>query len=50
MCLGAVTSAAIASFKNRSVGGWAVAGALVPLIAVIVLLASETRPDELGPG
>jgi uncharacterized membrane protein YoaK (UPF0700 family) len=51
MFVGAVISAIIAAGKNRSVGGWALLGALMPLIAVIIvacLPAWPKPPDAAG--
>jgi hypothetical protein len=47
MIVGAVVSAAIASGKNRSVAGWAVFGALFPLISAVFVatLPPEPAPD-----
>ena len=46
--VGGLISALIASSKGRSALGWAVAGFLAPLIAIIVLLvmAPATRSDK----
>ncbi len=46
MILGCTISAATASAKNRSVGGWAVAGALFPLIAIIWVACLPRRLDD----
>jgi hypothetical protein len=51
MFLGAVVSGLIASGKNRSVAGWAVLGALMPLIAAVIvgaIPAEPARPPEPG--
>ncbi|MBA3463879.1 MAG: hypothetical protein H0T46_28235 [Deltaproteobacteria bacterium] len=50
MLIGAVISATIASGKNRSVGGWAVLGALMPLIAAVLVscLPAEPKAKESG--
>ena len=44
MILGAVVSGAIASGKNRSVAGWALLGALMPLIAAVIVGAIPAEP------
>jgi hypothetical protein len=41
---GALISAAIAVSKNRNGIGWLVAGALLPLISVVILLSLEPLP------
>jgi len=43
MAIGALASGLIASSKNRSFGGWALCGALVPLISLIIVLTLEPR-------
>jgi hypothetical protein len=47
--VGAVLCAMVAAHKNRSVVGWAVAGALFPLIAFIIVMCKEREPtsDEI---
>lgn len=51
MFLGAVISGLIASGKNRSVVGWAVLGALMPLIAAVIVgsIPAEPAPSQ-NPG
>lgn len=49
MLLGGCISAAIASAKNRSVAGWAIAGALFPLIAILIVASSSRLNTEGEP-
>lgn len=46
MIIGAVASAVIASNKNRNPGGWAVLGALFPLISILIVASLETLSPE----
>lgn len=50
ICLcGALVSCFIAAGKNRNAFGWLVAGALIPLISVIILLALPAMEPEVKP-
>lgn len=44
MVLGCVIAAVNAANKNRSVAGWAVCGALFPLIGVVAILCLPALP------
>lgn len=44
MVLGCVIAAVNAAGKNRNVAGWAVCGALFPLIGVIAILCLPALP------
>ena len=50
MLIGATISAITASNKQRSVGGWLVFGALMPLISVIAILCLPPVQKELTAG
>ena len=47
MICGAFVAATLAAAKNRNVVGWAVLGALLPLIAAIIV---GSLPAEPAPG
>jgi ribose/xylose/arabinose/galactoside ABC-type transport system permease subunit len=44
MSLGAAITASIAAEKNRSIAGWAVIGALMPLIAAVIIGSQPALP------
>lgn len=49
--LGGFIAAVIAAAKNRNAIGWGLMGALLPLIAVLILIASPAiPPPEVGSG
>ena len=48
MLAGATVCAVLADNKNRNVAGWFLGGALVPLIAVLILAAATPLPNPAG--
>jgi len=44
MMVGAIASAWCAIERNRNAAGWALAGALLPLISFLILVASQPLP------
>ena len=47
MILGAAISAAIASAKNRNIVGWMIAGALFPVVSILILACQSALPATL---
>jgi hypothetical protein len=46
MIVGAIVSGAIAASRNRNVIGWGIAGACLPLISALILIASPALPSQ----